>query len=209
MNGPRYGALASLSRRVSPNDSLFLSYSFRRSFAGITNNYIHSLLGGWNSELRRRLPQMTLKISGGVSYFQEPGGVDDLGPIADVGLTSRLTRSTSFAIRYSRQYYSSYGFGRSLLNDYASANLSQMIATRIQLGVSAAYTQSTDPLEPGSKFTGERYAGNANFQITEGLSAGATYQVWVTSQQRIQPDSSELRSNLLSFFIRFTRRWPR
>jgi hypothetical protein len=208
-DGPRYGGTASLSHRMSSIDSLSLSYSINKTaISESPDTAVHSLTGGWSRSLRRQMPRMSLNASAGASYYQAAGGSNNnASVIGNFGLSSQLTRSTAIGIRYSRSYRLALGFGRDFLSDYASANLTQTIASRIQVGIVAAYTLGRDPLEPDSRFTGERYRGSVSFQIARGFSAGASYQKWFTTRQ-ISGSSSSLDSNLWAFFLGYTKTWP-
>ncbi len=198
-----------MGRRISQNGSLSLAYGIQRSLSQDPGTTTHNLTGGWNQALRRQLPKMNLNASGGVGYFQASGlQSGDMSFIGNLGLSSQLTRTTAFSIYYSRQYRQSLGFGRNFLTDNASANITQSIASRIQIGASANYSRGWDPLEPGSQFTGERYAGYVSFRITGGLSVGGSYQNWLTSQQT-EGILSTQRSNIWTVSLQYAKSWPR
>ena len=208
-NGPQYGGSATLGRRISPYSSVSLGYRIQRNLSQDPGTTTHRLTGGWNQTLRRQLPEMSLNASGGVGYFQASGlRSGDMSFIANLGLSSQLTRTTAFSIRYSRQYRQALGFGRNFLTDNASANITQSIGSRIQIGASGNYSRGRDPLEPGSLFTGERYTGYVSFRITGGLSVGGSYQNWITSRQTEGILSSQ-DSNIWSVFLGYTKSWPR
>jgi hypothetical protein len=153
------------------------------------------------------MPEMNLSVSGGPSYFQVAGQEkDNVQLIGNFSFSLKAARTTSIGVRYNRRYRIALGFGRNLLTDYASANISQSIKSRLLLGAIAGYTRGEDPLMPGSHLSGERYRAFLSFQITRGLRAGASYQIWITEQQFAE-QPQRVRSEAWAFSLSYATTW--
>ena len=202
-DGAQYGGQTGLTRRVRANDRLYVSYNYRRSDSQIPATNHHTLLGGWG---RLVGTQTNVFVSGGTSYFHAVGRESQPSLFVNTGMT--WTReSTSFALRYKRSVTQAFGFGRSYLTDWATANFRQMLGRKLSFAAMTGYSLGRDALAEQREFSAARADGELSYWITNGVSVGGRYFIGETTSS-VQGDEDKRRYSLWSFFVTYDHLWP-
>lgn len=207
-NGINYGAAASLSRMLTPRDSFFLMYRLRQNSAQLPVVVQHTLTAGWGRTIRRRLPTLDFQAQGGVGTLRASEvSFDDVAPVADVGLSAELTRSTNLGFRFRSGHNETRGFGRNLRTNFLIASFSQSFTSRARLSLNAGYTIGNDLIAQNLGSEGGRYGAQFYFSITEDFRFEATYQR-VGRQPRGQ-QAVRTSNDLWTIVVSYRRAWPR
>ena len=172
-DGPASRAQAFFQRALTTSNFANVGYTFERSFVVEPQTTIQTLFGGWT--YASDSSSFSATVFGGASRFQADGAEAATQPVANVSVSGNLTPSTSASASYRRQFTMPLGFGRSLLMDYTSANLTQTFGARVTASIDAGGSFGSDPLVEGSQIDTRRAGANASVRIVGGLRAGANY----------------------------------
>jgi hypothetical protein len=192
-------------RRIGVSQDVGAAYSVMRSLVNVPSTTVHNAIAGYGYYPRGR--NMTLRLSGGASYYQAESVTSEWTPVVDVAFATALSRSTTFSAAYRRQFSQSLGFGSTLLIDYAHLSLTQAFGRRVDLVVQAGASLAQDPLIPGSGYDalngGAVLTWNA---IVDHLRVGTSFFVLDTSSTNAVSTTDTTR-NLWTIFIAYTARW--
>jgi hypothetical protein len=191
-------------RRIGESKDVGGAYSLMRSLVNTPSTTVHSLVGGFGYYPRGK--SMTLRVSGGVSYYQAESVTSQITPVADVSFGTGLTRSTTFSAAYRRQFAQSLGFGSTLLIDYASLALTQSFGRKVDLSLQAGASLASDPLIENSGYDAFNAGAALTWKIVESLSAGTSFFVLDTRSTTASITSDTTR-NLWTIFVAYTTRW--
>ncbi len=191
-------------RRFARSNLFGTSYEFDRSLILDPATTIQTLSGGY-----AYFPQgknVSLRLSGGASYYTAENGVSSLTPIADLLFAAGLTRTTQFNASYRRQFAQSLGFGSTLLIDYANVSLAQKFGSKVDFTLLGGATFGADPLIEGSRYDALQAGGTLSYNIVESFQIGTSFFVLKTEQvDRGVPTDTE--RNLASVFVTYTATW--
>ncbi len=191
-------------RRLGRSSTMGTSYELDRSLILDPATTIQTLSGGY-----AYFPQgksVSLRLSGGASYYTAENGVSSLTPIADVLFGAGLTRSTRFDASYRRQFAQSLGFGSTLLIDYANVSLSQEFGSKVDLTISGGASFGSDPLIEGSRYDAVQAGATLSYDIVRSFQIGASY-FWLKTEQADPGVPLETERNLASVFVTYTKHW--
>lgn len=191
-------------RRVGRSNTLGTSYIVSRSLILIPSTTIQSLSGGYGFLPEGRA--LSLRLSGGVSYYQAQDVSSLLTPIADASFTAGLTRTTHFRVAYRRQFAQSLGFGSTLLIDYASVSLSQQLGSKVDLTILGGGTFGSDPLIKGSRYDAVQAGGTLTYRVVESFQIGTSFFTLETEEVGFGA-TSDTKRNLASVFVTYTATW--
>jgi hypothetical protein len=179
-------------------------YELHRSLVVVPANMIQTVSGGYSFQPEGS--DVSLRLSGGASYYSPEVGSTLLTPIADVSFAAGLTRSTRLSAMYRRQFSQAWGFGQTLLIDYANVSFTQQFGPRVDLTILAGGSLGSDPLIENSRFDAAQVGATLGYKIVESLSVGASYFALRTEDQRLTA-ASDTRRNLVSVFVTYTATW--
>ncbi len=199
------GGLRFWAQRRSGRANVFgASYELHRSLILDPATTIQTVSGGYGF-----LPEesdVSLRFSGGASYYSAEDGSTLLTPVADFSFGAGLTRSTRVSALYRRQFSQAWGFGTTLLIDYANVSFTQQFGSKVDLTILAGGSFASDPLIEGSRYDAMQAGATLNYEIVESLSVGTSFFALKTEEARLtQP--SETRRNLVSVFATYTATW--
>jgi hypothetical protein len=191
-------------RRAGRSSTFGTSYEVSRSLILDPATTIQTLSGGYGYSPEGR--NVSLRLSGGASYYLAENGVSSITPVADATFAAGLTRTTQFSAMYRRQFSQSLGFGTTLLIDYASASLTQQFGPKIDLTLLGGGSFGTDPLIEDSRYDAVQAGGTLSYKVVESFVVGTSFFVLRTEQSAFFAPS-ETKRNLLSLFVTYTATW--
>jgi len=191
-------------RRVGRSSTLSTSYYVSRSLILNPSTTIQTLSGGYG--FFPEGSRLSLRLSGGASYYLAENDISSLTPTADTSFTAGLSRTTQLSLTYGRQFSQSLGFGNTLLIDFASASLTQQFGSKVDLTLLGGSTFGADPLIEGSRYDAVQAGGTLSYQVVESFLVGTSFFVLKTEQADFGAPS-ETKRNLASVFVTYTATW--
>ena len=191
-------------RRAGRSSTFATSYDVSRSLILDPATTIHALTGGYG--FAPEGSNISLRLSGGASYYLAENGVSTVAPIADVSFAAGLTRTTQFSAAYRRQFAQSLGFGSTLLIDYASVSLTQGFGAKVDLTVLGGASFASDPQIEGSRYDAVQAGGTLSYRVVESFQIGTSFYAVETEEQGFGA-LSETKRNLASVFVTYTATW--
>ncbi len=191
-------------RRSGGSGTYNTFYSLSRSLILDPANTIHTLSGGYSYTPAAR--NLSLRFSGGASYYVAENGTTSLVPIVDGAFTAALTRTTQLIALYQRQFAQSVGFGSTLLIDYASVSLTQRFGAKVDLNLLGGGSFGSDPLIEGSRYDAVQVGGTLTYRIVGSFAVGGSFYVMETEQVGLA-SASETKRNVASVFVTYTATW--
>ncbi len=191
-------------RRSGASGTFSTFYSLSRSLILDPANTIHTLSGGYNYLPTGR--NLSLRFSGGASYYVAENGRTSLVPMVDATFTAALSRTTHLNALYQRQFAQSVGFGRTLLIDYATVGLIQRFGPKVDLSLLGGSSFGSDPLIEGSRYDAVQVGGTLTYRIVPSFAVGGSYYLTRTEQTGLA-SASETERNLASIFVTYTATW--
>jgi hypothetical protein len=191
-------------RRVGRSSTFGTSYDLSRSLIQVPATTIQSLSGGYGYSPEGE--NLSLRLSGGVSYYQAENVTSSLTPVADATFAAGLTRTTQFSAAYRRQFSQSLGYGSTLLIDYASVSLSQRFGSKVDLTILGGGSLGEDPLIEGSRYDAMQAGATLSYQVVESFQVGGSYY-FLRTEDAAFGTPSESERNLASVFVTYTATW--
>jgi hypothetical protein len=191
-------------RQAGRSSTLFTSYEFSRSLILDPATTVQSLTGGFGFSPEGK--DVSLRLSGGASYYQAEEVTSSLTPVADVSFAAGLTRSTQFNAAYRRQFSQSLGYGSTLLIDYASVSLSQRFGSKVDLTLLGGASFGSDPLIDGSRYDAAQAGATLSYHVVESFVVGGSYHFLRTEMADFGAPSESSR-NLASVFVTYSATW--
>jgi hypothetical protein len=202
--GSESGFRAWSQHRVGMSSDFSAYYEYHRTLVQEPANTVQSLVGGYSYSRPGR--SLALRLHGGASYFQaEPLG-DMLTPVVDAMFSAGLSRSTTFAAAYRRQFAQSLGFGSTHLIDYAYVTLTQQFGSKVDASLLAGASLSRDPLIEDSRYDAVQAGATLSYRIAESFQVGTSYSV-LEQTDTSGTEISETRRQLWTVFASFTTHW--
>lgn len=197
-----YGSVqAVLQRSTSVSSAVSTGYTFSRTLVIDPSVGLHTVFAGWSYS--PTTSTLSIRLFAGASRYEAEGLPSTTAPVATASLAGALSRSTTAGIAYRRQFSVSRGFGRSLLIDYFSANLSQQIGSRVSAQINAGLTLGSDPLDDSLERDHWRAGGSLTARLVGGLRAGTSYH-YTETEQTGEDAVSERQRSTWSFYLSYS-----
>lgn len=178
VDGKRFGAVTTATRRFSANKGATASYEFQRNNRGGAIAYIHTPSLGWSQALGSRVQ---LGLTAGVSYV-DSGIEGNLHPIGSATLNMRFQRGSA-GLGYVHRIRQNFGLGRETNDHIVSATLLRSLGPRLAFDASYTYVHSTDAFDPTAELDSQGGQVGLRFEAAARLSLFAGY----VYQRRSQP----------------------
>ncbi|HEY6553606.1 MAG TPA: hypothetical protein VI669_09630, partial [Vicinamibacteria bacterium] len=157
-DGQTLGGSASLSRRVKPTTSLFLTYSFDQTESDALRRQIHTASAGVRMAMG---PRRDLNLNAGASSFQSDTGPRQIAPYGAATLNLKYQYLT-VAFGLSHEVRQEYGLGRLRQSDLASVSLVRIFgARRASVTTSMSYALNRSPSASLEDFRYKTFSASA------------------------------------------------
>lgn len=199
LDGTQIAATGSLSRRIAPEQTLGVSYSYASgSASGTARSTNHTIFGSWAGTFGQ---QWGLAGSGGA--IRTASGL--WRPYAAAELTGDLRRTSLYA-RASRSISQAYGFGRERESTILNAGLRQQLGRRLAASIGVGYDRNREVGADLPPFTGVNANGDLSFTLSRHffLGAEARYRLRRSNSPDV-PETSASRIGLRLVYERNPR----
>lgn len=183
-NGDKLAGGLGLSRKLSDEDSVNLSYGFAKSDQRLTSAYIHSVSLGY----ARVLGEFTnAGLFIGASRREaiattDPTTTDPATTAPRTTLTGgvalgRELENSSVSLGYSRNLEPLFGFGRDVVHDSFHLSLRRTMTRHVAMTARGSYSRSRDPLDPTFSYNAWSvgFGPGLNLNLDRGLHLNVGY----------------------------------
>jgi hypothetical protein len=176
VDGKQLNASVQLSRTTGRHSSVYLSYAFGESWFESQTQRFHQALLGAQRGLGKGLD---FDVGAGVAYVES---VESFYPAGHAGL--RMTsRRTTLALRYSRDFGQTFGYGRQTIADVISAVLTWTPDRRLHFDTGYNVGYRRDPAESGYEI--RTLVASAGFGWTIAKDLGfSTHYYWERNETK-------------------------